>query len=263
MSLGERIRKRREELNKTQEEIANELDISFQAISSWERDIYEPSTENLIKLANILDISLSSLIEDKIDFKTKDNIFDYEHMKTYIKTTANNFKLKNTLKALDCAFEAHKGQKRRNSEIPYIYHPLNMTCHLLALDIKEDDVLAACLLHDVIEDTKYRYEDLPVEDNIKDIIRLLTKEDKDLKNYFKRIEKNPKACLIKLIDRCNNLTTMSWGLSKEKIIDYIKETEEYILPLLKVIKAVPEYNNAYWLLQYQMESMLDIYKRLI
>ena len=43
----------------------------------------------------------------------------------------------------------------------------------------------------------------------------------------------------------------------------IKETEEYYHRLLKAIKATPEYNNAAWLLQYQMESMLDIYKRLM
>ena len=43
----------------------------------------------------------------------------------------------------------------------------------------------------------------------------------------------------------------------------IRETEEYYPGLLDVIKATPEYNNAAWLLKYQMESMLDIYKRLM
>ena len=43
----------------------------------------------------------------------------------------------------------------------------------------------------------------------------------------------------------------------------IKETEEYYPRLLRVVKDTPEYNNAAWLLQYQMESMLDIYKRLM
>ena len=65
------------------------------------------------------------------------------------------------------------------------------------------------------------------------------------------------------MDRCNNLTTMSWGLSRDRIYRTISETEEYVLPLLKVLKNIPEYNNAYWLLNYQIESMLDIYKRLL
>ena len=43
----------------------------------------------------------------------------------------------------------------------------------------------------------------------------------------------------------------------------ILETEKYYPALLKAIKSTVEYNNAAWLLQYQIESMLDIYKRLM
>ena len=38
---------------------------------------------------------------------------------------------------------------------------------------------------------------------------------------------------------------------------------QYVLPLLDVIKAVPEYNNASWLLRYQMTTLLETYKRLL
>ena len=87
--------------------------------------------------------------------------------------------------------------------------------------------------------------------------------DKILKAYYKGILYNPKAALIKCMDRCNNLTTMSWGLSRERIYRMIKETEEYYPKLLDAVKATPEYNSAAWLLKYQIESMLDIYKRLM
>ena len=82
-------------------------------------------------------------------------------------------------------------------------------------------------------------------------------------SYYNKINNNPKASLIKCVDRCNNLTTMSWGLSKDRIYRMIKETEKYYPPLLKTVKENIDYNNAYWLLKYQIESMLDIYKRLI
>ena len=84
-----------------------------------------------------------------------------------------------------------------------------------------------------------------------------------MKKYYDAIASNPKAALVKCLDRCNNLTTMAWGLSRDRMIRMIKETELYFPPLLKVIKSAPEFNNAAWLLQYQMESMLDIYKRLM
>ena len=271
MSIGTNIKSLREERNLTQENVADSLGISFQAVSSWERDEYKPDTEKLIKLAELFDVSVSAIVEDKRNpFKTREAIYNWEHMKTYVKTTARNFKLRDTLKAVDYAVEAHEGQQRKKSNVPYIYHPLNLACHALSMNIIEDEIIAACLLHDVVEDCNKTVEELPVNDETKELVRLLTHQKSNDENrkqilnaYYNEILTNPKAALIKCMDRCNNLTTMSWGLSRERIYRMIKETDEYYPALLKTIKATPEYNNAAWLLQYQIESMLDIYKRLM
>ena len=271
MSIGQNIKNLRKANNLTQDQLAEELDISFQAVSSWERDEYKPETDKLIRLAEIFDVSVSSIVEEKQDsFKTKKAIYNWEHMKTFVKVSAKANKLSNTLKAVDFALKAHEGQKRKRSSIPYIYHPLNLACHALSMNIVEDEIVAACLLHDVVEDCDVNADALPVNDEVKELVLLLTKEDstdenrdKVLNAYYKKIGKNPKAALIKCLDRCNNLTTMSWGLSREKIFRMIKETEKYYPGLLDVVKATPEYNNAAFLLTYHMESMLDIYKRLL
>ena len=271
MSLGENIKRIRERSNKTQEQVADVLGVSFQAVSAWERDEYKPDTDNLIKLAEVLDVSVTALVEEKSSyFKTKDAIYNWEHMKTYVKTTAKNLNLTDTLKAVDFAVEAHDGQKRKRCDIPYIYHPLNLACHALSMGITEDDVIAACMLHDVVEDCDISLDELPVGDSAKEIVRLMTRikkagEDKDRvkEAYYNAISQNPKAALVKCLDRCNNLTTMAWGLSRDRIYDYISETEKYYPELFKVLKNTPEYNNAAWLLKYQTESMLDIYKRLM
>jgi len=270
MTIGERIKEVRKNSNLTQEALSEKLGVSFQAVSSWERDEFVPDTWNLIELAKALDVSVSSIIEDRGEytFKTTKNIYNWEHMKTYVQTTAKNLKLKNTLKALDFAVNVHSGQTRKKSDIPYIYHPLNLACHMLAMDIKDDAIIATCLLHDVIEDCDVKLNDLPVDEETKHLVDLMTHEkiedrEKGLKIYYQRISSNPKASLIKLVDRCNNLTTMSWGLSRERIYRMIRDTETYTLPLLKVIKKEVEYNNASWLLSYQIESTLDIYKRLM
>ncbi len=271
MSLGTNIKALREENNKTQERLAEAVGVSFQAVSSWERDEYKPDVDKLLKLAEVFDVSVSRIVEEKYGtFKTKDAIYDWEHMKTYVKTTAKALKLVNTLSAVDFAVVAHEGQHRKKSSVPYIYHPLNLACHALSMSITEDEVLAACLLHDVVEDCGKDFADLPVNEETKELVRLLTHEkttdenrDQIMTAYFYAIAKNPKASLIKCLDRCNNLTTMSWGLSRERIYRMIRETEKYFPVLLDVIKKTPEYNNAAWLLRYQMESMLDIYKRLV
>lgn len=271
MSFGTNLRRLREERKLTQEQVADAIGVTFQAVSSWERDEYKPDTEKLIRLASLFEVSVNALVEEKQGvFKTKDAIYNWEHMKTFVKASAKSLGLKDTQKAVDFAVEAHKGQKRKKSEVPYIYHPLNLACHALSMEINDDAVIAACLLHDVVEDCGKNPEELPVGEEARELIELLTHkkttdEDRDavLKAYYASIAKNPKAALIKCIDRCNNITTMSWGLSRERIIRMIKETEQYFPKLLSVIKAEPEYNNAAWLLQYQIESMLDIYKRLL
>ena len=271
MNIGMNIRRLREERGFTQEKLAEQLNVSFQAVSAWEREEYKPDLYNLIKLTEILDVSLSVIVEQQeTRFQTSDVIYNWEHMKTYVKTVAKNFEMTDTLKAIDFAVEAHKGQKRKKSDTPYIYHPLNMACHALSMGIKEDTVIAAILLHDVIEDCHKTANDLPVGQEARELVVLLTHEkvngkerDTVMERYYREIAKNPKASLIKCIDRCNTLTTMSWGLSRSRIYRMITETEKYYPTLLKSIKATSEYHNAAYLLQYHMESMLDIYKRLL
>lgn len=272
MSIGTNIKTLRDERNLTQEQLAEMVGVTFQAVSSWERDEYKPDTDNLISLADALDVSVASILEDKPGtFKMKDAIYNWEHMKTYIKTTARNLKLRNTLSAVDFATEAHRGVNRKRSSVPFIYHPYNLACHALAMDIKDDAVIAACLLHDVIEDCEgIKLEDLPVDEETREIVRLMTCGDTTDENrkeildaYYSALAENPKAALVKCLDRCHNLSTMAGGLSRDRIYRMMKETEHYYPDLLKVLKNTIEYNNASWLLQYQIESMLDIYKRLM
>ena len=269
--IGQRIAKARKDAGLTQAEVADKLNISYQAVSLCENEKAIPDIYNLLELAKLLEVSVSSLVEDRGDytFTTRKNIFEWDHMATFVKHAAKANKMMNTQKALTFALKAHEGQTRKKSDIPYIYHPLNMACHALAMGIKDDAIIAAILLHDVVEDCGYSYDDLPVDDEVKNLVKLMTHQkddgnrDKIMKAYFKGLASDPRAALIKCIDRCNNITTMSWGLSRERIYRTIMETEKYIFPLLQIIKETPEYNDAAWLLKYQIESTLDIYKRLM
>ncbi|MBE6027512.1 MAG: helix-turn-helix domain-containing protein [Clostridiales bacterium] len=277
IKIGENIARLRKEKGWTQEKLAEELGVTFQAVSSWERDEYKPELETFIELAEKLGVPATWIIEERsATFNTKEAVYNWEHMKTYVKTFAKTAQMENTLKALDFALAAHEGQPRKNSELPYIVHPLNMACHALALGIKEDEIIAGILLHDVIEDCKkedgtgYTTEDLPVNDETRKIVALMTCPEKTpetreavLTEYYKGLATYPKAALVKLIDRCNNLTTMSWGLERWKIYRMIRETDKYYPVLIKVVKDIPEYNDAAWLLKYQIDSTLDVYKRLM
>ena len=57
MYQPEKLKARRQELKLTQKEIAEQLGISFQAYSAWERGIKEPSQEKVAQLENILKVA--------------------------------------------------------------------------------------------------------------------------------------------------------------------------------------------------------------
>lgn len=62
-------------------------------------------------------------------------------------------------KALAFAAEKHKGQVRKFEAKPYIYHPMDVS--LIASTITLDEnILAAALLHDTLEDTDTTKEDI-------------------------------------------------------------------------------------------------------
>ena len=54
---------------------------------------------------------------------------------------------------------------------------------------------------------------------------------------------------------------MAGTFSKEKIKEYIEETESYVLPLIKITKENhPEYQNILFVLKYHIWSVLDAIK---
>ena len=64
------------------------------------------------------------------------------------------------LKALKVAYRAHEDQKRKYTGEPYITHPIAVAGILKGAGITNEYVLAAALLHDVIEDTNHTALDL-------------------------------------------------------------------------------------------------------
>lgn len=62
MTLGNQIAQLRKQKRMSQEDLAAAMEVSRQAVSKWENGLCNPDTENLIRLAGILDVDISSLI---------------------------------------------------------------------------------------------------------------------------------------------------------------------------------------------------------
>ena len=260
MSLGKRIAAARQAKQMSQAMLAEIMEVSPEAVSKWEQDSYRPNRERLRRLEEILELSFSDNSQQSA------RLFREEQMSAFLKGRLSASGLLESLYALSYAKEKHAGSYRKPEvlKIPYIIHPLTMACHALALGLNDDALISALLLHDVAEDCGIDAKELPFSSEICELVDLVTKPEKlyNENDYYDAIAKNPRACLIKCIDRCNNLSTMSIGFSSKKIAEYVRETERYYQKLLRVVKSCPQYSDAAWLLKYQIWSLMETAKRI-
>jgi (p)ppGpp synthase/HD superfamily hydrolase len=121
--------------------------------------------------------------------------------------------------AIQLATLAHTAQKRDNGE-PYITHPLKVA-EIMRLVTSDEDIICAAILHDVIEDSTYKYKVIKEGwgKRVADIVKEVSK-DKDKKFHIKTKE----GALIKLADTLHNLA----DASEEKKSSYIKRKITFI-----------------------------------
>jgi len=62
MEFGKRLKQLRRERGVSQEFIAERLGISRQAVSKWESDTAQPDLDNLVKLSEVLEVSVDTLV---------------------------------------------------------------------------------------------------------------------------------------------------------------------------------------------------------
>lgn len=122
-----------------------------------------------------------------------------------------------TKKALKLCFEAHKAQLDK-SGMPYVFHPFH-----LAEQMKDETTTVVALLHDVVEDTDYTFNDLIAmgfDGAIIEAIELMTHEEGvPYMDYVEKIKSNPIAREVKLADLRHNsdLSRLDAPTEKDKM----------------------------------------------
>ena len=145
--------------------------------------------------------------------------------------------------AFDTAVHAHRNQRRKTGE-PYVFHPINVAkivAHQIGLDATS---IASALLHDVVEDTDYKFEELEklFGTGVAKIVEGLTKISKlskesdislqaeNFKKLLLTLNDDIRVIIIKIADRLHNMQTLD-AMPEYKQLKISSETLYIYAPL--------------------------------
>lgn len=183
---------------------------------------------------------MSTELKEKLE--NKDITNRYKTLLRSLKDKADNDDRKLIRKAFNLAKDAHQEVRRKSGE-PYIIHPLDVAL-IVSREIGLGPVsVAAALIHDVVEDSDYRLEDINriFGDDIARIINGLTKisgvfdqnislQAENFRKMLLTLSDDIRVILIKLADRLHNMRTME-SMPSHKQVKIASETLYLYAPL--------------------------------
>ncbi|MFL1605262.1 RelA/SpoT family protein [Riemerella anatipestifer] len=177
-----------------------------------------------------------------LEKENKEILARYKDLISNTYRTLNEEQNKLIRKAFDIALDAHKDQRRKTGE-PYIYHPIAVA-KIVAEEIGLGATSIACaLLHDVIEDSDYTYEDIKkiFGEKIASIVNGLTKisvmnnqnisiQSENYRKLLLTLSEDFRVILVKITDRLHNMRTLD-SMRPDKQKKIASETVYIYAPL--------------------------------
>ena len=139
MMIGAKIAAARKAMGLTQEQLAEKLNVTGQAVSFWERDENLPDVKKLAVLAMELKITPNELLAED------DTVWaDHQPLLS---------------RAIEFATVKHANDRRKGTKVPYITHVVE-AMEIVSHITEDEEIRAAAVLHDTLEDTETSREEL-------------------------------------------------------------------------------------------------------
>lgn len=192
----------------------------------------------------------------------------------HLETQLTQLDYEKSLKAFDTVLNTMNREAgfSRHDGSHYYYHLVDVAQILLNFSVRDDEIIAAALLHDFIEDIEwatYEYVEEVYGKRVADIVLLVTKKpgidykvqtDK-MTEYLENIEGSYESSLIKTADRMHNFGTML-NSSDAHRARQVKETKEVFLPFFKRCRAKHvRYANFFFFAKTAIEPILHEIER--
>ena len=253
MSTGTQIAKYRKQRGMTQNALAEKLEVSFQAVSSWERDEYAPDVSRLNELAAALGTTVARLLSPSAaeELPERESFGSGEHMYTFLKTVCRSSSL--VQQALPFAREIYAGQKLPGTEVPFFDLPLTLACHCFSMGLAEEDMTAALLA--------YAGEMPGCPEGVKNsvgLFRAYAGGTFDPASF----QTDRRACLLVLLDAVH--APAAGKRTAQETAALALKAEKCALPLVGVLKqGTAAENNAAWLLSRALMEQIELIRRFI
>ncbi len=173
---------------------------------------------------------------------TDKQLSDYKELEECLEAQGGNYDIDLIKRAFEYCVTMHAGQKRWTNEEYYI-HPLSVAKIIISMGMDSRSI-AACLLHDVVEDTKATKKDIKemfgaevalLVDGVTKIgqISINSKEQQQAESLRKMLiamGKDIRVIIIKLADRLHNMRTLD-AIPEAKQREKSLETLEIYAPI--------------------------------
>jgi len=196
---------------------------------------------------------------------------DYTKMKISIRSWMEGRGFHVAIAAMNFAEKHHTGIRKDGQ--PEFSHQVSQACYARTMErymLHPEAVLAVIFLHDVMEDYGVSHAELvnlfgiQIADAVLKMSKVVGGVKVPSEIYFPNLATCPIGSLAKGFDRVHNLLTMVGGFKPEKQREYLEETMNKIVPMLKEARRThvsqePIYEN----IKFVMTNQTILYEEML